>query len=174
MAIAAVDEVPRSRRVLADHRPQAAIRLVAPHAGFAAVQQIGQHRAVGDIGRRGDGGVDQLAAAVDAERRLHPKIPRVAFFGLMHLGIARLLGVLGRGRRIDDGRIDDRAGSHFQALGGQVPLHLVEQPPAQIVLLQQVAEAAHRRFIRHRLSPKSLPSRRRGSSPTKPRIASES
>ena len=40
MAIAAVDEVPRSRGVLADHCPLAAIRLVAPHAGFVPVQQI--------------------------------------------------------------------------------------------------------------------------------------
>jgi len=41
MAIAAVDEVLRSWCVLADHRPLAAIRLVAPHAGLVAVQQPG-------------------------------------------------------------------------------------------------------------------------------------
>jgi hypothetical protein len=28
-----------------------------------------------------------------------------------------------------------------------VPLHLIEQPPAQIVPLEQMAEAAHRRFF---------------------------
>src|SRR6516165_5885615 len=41
MAIAAVDEVLRSWCVLADHRPLAAIRLVAPHAGLVAVPQPG-------------------------------------------------------------------------------------------------------------------------------------
>src|SRR5215472_6951837 len=94
MAIAAVDEVLRSRGVPADHRPLAAIGLVAPHAGFVPVQQIGQHRTVGDIGRRRHRRVDQLAAAVDAKMRLHAEIPLVALLRLMHLGIARLLAFL--------------------------------------------------------------------------------
>src|SRR6516164_257787 len=38
MAIAPVDKVSRSRCVLADHCPLAAVCLVAPHAGFVAVQ----------------------------------------------------------------------------------------------------------------------------------------
>ena len=33
-----------------------------------------------------------------------------------------------------------------------VSLDLVEQPPAQIVRLEQVAEAAHRGLVRHRLA----------------------
>jgi hypothetical protein len=33
-----------------------------------------------------------------------------------------------------------------------VPLDFVEQPPAQIVRLEQVAEAAHRGLVRHRLA----------------------
>jgi hypothetical protein len=33
-----------------------------------------------------------------------------------------------------------------------VPLHLVEQLAPQIVPLQQVAEAAHRGLVRHRLA----------------------
>jgi len=49
MAIAAVDEVPRSRRMPADHCPLTAIRLIAPHAGFVPMQQIGQHGAVGEL-----------------------------------------------------------------------------------------------------------------------------
>jgi hypothetical protein len=75
----------------------------------------------------------------------------------MHLGIARLLGILGRGRCIDDRRIDDRAGRNLQPLRRQMPLRLVEQPPAQIMLFEQVAEAAHRRLIRHRLAPEIDP-----------------
>jgi hypothetical protein len=33
-----------------------------------------------------------------------------------------------------------------------VPLHLLEQPLAQIVLFEQVTEATNRRLVRHRLA----------------------
>src|SRR6516162_11869529 len=82
MAIAPVDEVSRSRCVLADHCPLTAVGLVAPHAGFVAVQQIGQHRAVANMSRRGLDCVDQLAATVDPEMRLHPEVPLVSFLCL--------------------------------------------------------------------------------------------
>jgi hypothetical protein len=39
--------------------------------------------------------------------------------------IARLVGILGRGRRIGDRGIDDRAGGHLQSLGREVPMYLV-------------------------------------------------
>jgi hypothetical protein len=58
----------------------------------------------------------------------------------------------GRRRRIDNRRNDDCAGGHLQALRGQVPVHLVEQSPPQIMLLQQMAEAAHCRLVRYRLA----------------------
>src|SRR5437763_7870632 len=80
------------------------------------------------------------------------RIPLVALLRLVHLGIACLVGILGRGRRIDDRRIDNRAGGHLQSLRCQVPLHFVEQLLAQIVLLEQVTEAAHRRLVGHRLA----------------------
>jgi hypothetical protein len=38
-----------------------------------------------------------------------------------------------------------------------MPLHLLEQLLAQIVRLEQVAEAAHRRLVRHRLAPEIDP-----------------
>jgi hypothetical protein len=76
------------------------------------------------------------------------------------------LAFLGRGRRIDDRRTDNRASGHLQSLGRQMPLHLVEQLPAQIVLLEQVTKAAHRGLIRHRLAAEI--------DATKRRIASES
>jgi hypothetical protein len=65
------------------------------------VQQLGQHRVVGDIGRRRRHRVDQLGAAVDPEMRLHPKIPLISLFGLMHLGIARALSAF----LVDDGAL---------------------------------------------------------------------
>jgi hypothetical protein len=75
----------------------------------------------------------------------------------MHLGIARLLGILGRGRCIDDprlreDRIDDRASRNLQSVGCEVPLCLLKQRPAQIALLQQVTEATHCRLVGHRLA----------------------
>jgi hypothetical protein len=56
----------------------------------------------------------------------HPEVPLVSFLCLVHLGIAGLVGILGRGRRIDDRRIDNRAGGHLQSPGRQMPLYLVE------------------------------------------------
>ena len=63
-----------------------------------------------------------------------PKIPLVSLPCLMHLGIARLVGILGRGRCIDDlrlrdDRIDDRASRNPQSVGCEVQLHLLEQRP---------------------------------------------
>jgi hypothetical protein len=71
MAVAAVDEVPRSWCVLTDHRPLAAIRLVAPHAGLVAVQQIGQHRTVATLA-----GV-AITAWISLLRLATPKCPFV-------------------------------------------------------------------------------------------------
>jgi hypothetical protein len=116
------------------------------------MQQIGQYRAVSDISWRRDHRVDQFAAAVDPEVSLHPKVPLLALPGLMHLKIARLLGILCRRRRTDDRRIDDRAGGHLQTLGCKVPLYLVTQPPSQVMLLERVVEAAHGGFVRNRLA----------------------
>src|SRR5262249_48001805 len=106
MAIAAIGEVPRPWRMLLDDRLLTAISLIPPHPGLLPMQQIRQHRAVGNIGRRRYHRMDQLAAAVDPKMSLHPKIPLLALLGLMHLGIARLPGILGRRGRIDDRRID--------------------------------------------------------------------
>src|SRR6516162_8093295 len=114
VAVAAIDEILGLWSMLPDHRPLAAVGLITPHPGLLPMQQIGQHRAVGDIGRRHHRRVDQLGTAVDPEMRLYAEVPLVALLGLMHLGITRLLGVLGRGRRTDDGGVDDRAGRHLQ------------------------------------------------------------
>src|ERR1700730_2317020 len=63
-----------------------------------------------------------------------PKIPLGSIPCLMHLGLARLVGILGRGRCIDDlrlrdDRIDDRASRNPQSVGCEVQLHLLEQRP---------------------------------------------
>ncbi|HEY4042801.1 MAG TPA: hypothetical protein VGM32_13275, partial [Rhodopila sp.] len=76
--------------------------------------------------------------------RLHAEVPLVALLRLVHHGIARLVGVF-RPR----GALMIMASTIVpveivQPLLGQVPLHLVKQPPTQIVRFKQVAEAAHR------------------------------
>jgi hypothetical protein len=70
----------------------------------------------------------------------------------MHLGIAGLVGVLGRRGRIDNRRIDHRARGHLQPLGRKMALHLIEQPLAQIVLFEQMAETAHCGLVGYRLA----------------------
>jgi len=70
----------------------------------------------------------------------------------MHLGITGLSGIFGRTGRIDNGRIDDRAGRHLQPLDCKMPLHFGEQLLAQIVRFEQVAEALHRGLAGHRLA----------------------
>jgi hypothetical protein len=95
----------------------------------------------------------------------------------MHLGIARVLGILGRGRCIDDprlreDRIDDRASRNLQSVGCEVPLCLLKQRPAQIALLQQVTEATHVVSSGTGSRPTSMPTKRRIVSGGRP-IASE-
>src|SRR5271169_3477034 len=109
MPIAAIGEIPCSRRMLDDHASLAAIGLIAPNAGLLAVQEIRQKMTVGDIGRSRRRRMDDLRFAVDADMRLHPEEPLIALARLTHLGIARLIRVLRRGWRVDDCRIDDRA-----------------------------------------------------------------
>src|SRR5262249_61278973 len=142
----------RPRSVPPSPPPPPPLGLPPPPPPLLPVQQLGQDRAVGDIGRRRRHRVDQPGAAIHPEMRLHPEIPLVALFGLVHLRIARLVGILGRRRRIDDGCIDDRAGGYLYSLGHQVPLYLLEQLPAEIVRLEQVAEAAHRGLVGNRLA----------------------
>jgi hypothetical protein len=81
------------------------------------------------------------------------EVPLPAFLRLMHARIAGAGGVLrGRGRG-DDRRVHDRAGAHRDALGAQVLADGVEEDVAEPVLLEPMAELAHRGLVRHRLAP---------------------
>src|ERR1700730_608570 len=100
VAVAAIGEIAGLGGMLPDHHPLAAIGLIIPHPGLLPMQQLGQYRAVGDIGRRRHHRMDQLGSTVDPEMRLHPEIPLVALLRLMHLGIARLAAFL-----VDDGAL---------------------------------------------------------------------
>src|SRR5690606_23470780 len=93
----------------------APVRLIPEQLLLLAMQQMRQLADVRLIGRRGGQAMD-YAAPVGAHMRLHPEMPVLALLGLVHLRIARLLGVLGRGGRLDNRGIDNRAGLQQQAL----------------------------------------------------------
>ena len=100
MTIALVGEVESIGRMRFDHLGLTVIGLVASHPRLIAMQQIGQHLAVGDVGGGGDDGVDDLVLTIDADVRLHAEEPLIALSGLMHVGIARLVAFL-----VDDGAL---------------------------------------------------------------------
>jgi len=70
--------------------------------------------------------------------------------GLVHLGVAALLLVLGRGWGSDDRGVDNGPLAHQQAALLQHRPNLVEQRFRQVVPLQPMAEVQQRRRVRHR------------------------
>ena len=124
---------------------------IAPDTGFFPVQQVGQHLAVMDIGRRGSDRMNQFRLAVHADMRLHAEVPLVALLRRVHLRVPFLLPVLGRTRRADDGGIHNRAPVYLQAVFLQVFANQLKQLLAQVVGFQQVAELENRRLVRRRL-----------------------
>jgi hypothetical protein len=66
--------------MLPDHRPLAGVSLIAPRPALLLVQQFGQHRAVGDIGRRCHCGVNQLVRLSTSKCAFIPKYHWLPFF----------------------------------------------------------------------------------------------
>jgi hypothetical protein len=90
--------------------------------------------------------------------RLHPEIPLVALFGLMHLRIP-LPGVVPRGARSgDQGGINDCPLSHLHAPILEIGLDCLKDLIAQFVPLEQMPERQDRRLIRdpivHQVDPR--------------------
>src|SRR5213080_4367745 len=75
VAVAPMGAVLGLRRALPDHFALSAISLIAPHARFLAVQQIGQYHRIGYVGRRRHRRVDDLRLAIYSHVRLHPEVP---------------------------------------------------------------------------------------------------
>src|SRR5215213_4709081 len=81
-----------------------------------------------------------------------PKLPLVAFLRLVHLRVAALLLVLGRGRRGDDRGVDNRSLPHQQAALLQQRADFVEQSLGQFVSLQPMPEMQHRGRVGDRVA----------------------
>ena len=70
--------------------------------------------------------MNDLGAAVDPDVGLHAKEPLVGLLRLMQIGVARSVLVLRRGRRADDGGIDDSALAHIDVVAFEVLEHITE------------------------------------------------
>lgn len=147
-------EVACTSGVLADHFALASIGRVTPYPPLLSMQQVGERLAVVHVGCARHHRVNQLAATVHADVRFHAEVPLISLLCLMHLGVALLVLVLRRGRRIDDAGIDDRARAQLHSLALQMRVDLGKDRFAQAMLLQQMPELAHRGFIRSRFPPK--------------------
>lgn len=109
------------------------------------------------IGCRPNKRMHQPRLGVGSNMGFHPKVPHVAFLGLVHLRVALLARVLGRGGRRDDGGIDNGAFSHQQVALAQVGVDLLEDSLGQSMPFQQVPELQKRGGIGHGFHPKVDP-----------------
>ena len=107
------------RSLSASRLSRAGVTGVGKHALLLAVQQVLGLVDVGDVGRGAGETVHQPRVGIGADVGLHTEVPLVALLGLVHLGIARLVPVLGRGGRGDDGGIHHRALRQHQPLRAQ-------------------------------------------------------
>jgi len=71
-----------------------ALEFCRPDLTALPVQQLPQQVLVVHVSRGGSHQVDQVALGIDADVGLHAEVPMVAFLGLVHLGIARLISVV--------------------------------------------------------------------------------
>jgi len=126
-------------------------RRIAPNTGFFAMQQIRQHLAVMNIGRRGGHRVNQCRLAVHTNVRLHAEVPLVALFRRVHLRVLFLVPVLGRTRCTDVSGIHNGALAHFQAVCFKVFANQLKQLFTQVMGFQKVPEFENRRLVRRRL-----------------------
>ncbi len=108
-------------------------------AFFAMEQGAGLRHIVG-IGSRPHHRVHQATVSIHANVRFHPKMPLISLLGLVHLGVAFSLGVLGRTGGRNQGGIDDGAGLEQQSLPLELGVDRLQNLRAQVVRFEQVAK----------------------------------
>ena len=114
----------------------AGVGRVTVHTLLIAMEQIGQRVLVMHVGRRDHGAVRQRALAVHADVQLHAKVPLLGLIAVVHLGITRLVGVVGGAGRSNDGRIDNGGSVDLEAACLQLLAHLGKQGLCQFVVVE--------------------------------------
>lgn len=107
----------------------AGVSSVTRNIGFGTVQQLLNLGDIRHVGGRPYHAVHQSRRSVDTNVGLHPEVPLIAFFGLMHLRITLAFSVLDRGRRGDQGRVDDSAFPEQQTPAGQMLVNRFKPHP---------------------------------------------
>ena len=79
---------------------------------FLPMQKLMSTGQIGDVCCSADYRMHETRLRIRANMGLHPKVPRIALFGLVHLWVPLLLLVLSRAWRADDRGIDNRALAH--------------------------------------------------------------
>lgn len=126
---------------------------VAPDPGLITVQQVGQAGGIVDVrgGRRH--GMDHFRAVIEADVGLDAEKSLIPFLRLMYVRGSAVVLVLGRRRRTDDGRIDDGAFAHVDAVAVEMFENVLEDGFAECVFFEQMAETANGCLIRRGASP---------------------
>lgn len=100
---------------------------------FLAMQQRVDLAHVRRIGGRRRHRVRQPRVDVHADMGHHPEMPLIALLGLVQLGIALAVGILGRAPRRDDCRVHDRSLLEHQALAVQVRFYRLLDPSCDVL-----------------------------------------
>ena len=97
--------------------------------------------------------------SIHPNMRLHSKVPVVALFGLVHIGVSRTGGILGRARRLNDRGIHNRALRQTNHLTKEVLNDQVKDMLSELIGLQQVPEVQNGRLIGDRATAQGKPRR---------------
>jgi len=111
------------------------------HIGFLAMNQGTGLRHVVDVSGRANHRVHQPRIGIHADVALHPEMPLVPFLGLVHLGVALPVLVLGGTGSCNQRGVYHRAFPEHQAFVGECGVDRGQDLFGQLVLFQQVAKA---------------------------------
>lgn len=114
---------------------------IAKHIGFLTMDQIAGLRHIVDVGGRAYHGINQTRVGVHANVRVHAEMPLVSLLGLVHLGVALPVLVLGRAGRRNQVAVHHRAFAQHQAFVGELGVGGRQDFFSELMLFQQVTEA---------------------------------
>ncbi|CQR41666.1 conserved hypothetical protein [Thiomonas sp. CB3] len=135
--------MPTDLRVILNHLfafVHATVTGVGKDIAFFAMEQGAGLRDIVRVGAGAHHRVHQARVGIHANVRFHPKMPLISLLGLVHLGVAFSLGVLGRTGGRNQGGIDDGAGLEQQSLPLELGVDRLQDLRAQVVRFEQVAK----------------------------------